>query len=140
MIGKRLIVSLFLCGLSFSVAAENSPEGLTRPELQLLFSGNTGIGIHVAKNLSVHDYYGEKGHFTSWRSNGEKLKGHWWISKQRHAICVKYKHRPDKSFCRAVVKNPRGGYDKIREKDGKVLVHYDAISKGKVKLKAKKPN
>jgi len=130
----RVLTSVFflLIFASFSAWAGDSRQGLSRGELQQLFAGNTAIGTHVSKKLQVKDYYGKKGKFVSSRSNGEKLKGKWWISHKRAAVCVKYKHKPDKAFCRVVVKSQQGGYDKIRDKDGAVMVHYDKFVPGKL--------
>jgi len=121
------IVSNLVVGQSF---ADKPGSVLSNAELERIFAGKTAIGRHIQKNLEVRDYYSKKGHFTSQRSNGDRLKGKWWISKKRDAICIKYKHISDKSFCRAVVADGKGGYDKIYEKDGKVLIHYDRVVKG----------
>jgi len=112
------------------VLANESRSVLTKQELEKLFTGNTAIGKHMQKNVDMKDYYSKKGRFVSLRSNGERLEGKWWTSKKRDAICIKYKHIPDKTYCRAVVKNEKGGFDKIREKDGKILVHYATVVKG----------
>lgn len=127
----RILVSIILFALfSISAVAEETHKGIPSKELHNLFSGKTAIGQHIGKNLQIKDYYGKKGHFISLRSNGTKLTGKWWVSSNRDAICVKYKHKPKKSFCRIVVKGAKGGFDKIRTKDGKVLIHYESIVPG----------
>lgn len=129
---RKYIVLIYM--LSYLVAAlalaDTSRSTLNNQELEKIFAGNTAIGKHIQKNLDIRDYYSKKGRFVSLRSNGDRLKGKWWISKKRDAICVKYKHVPDKAYCRAIVADGKGGYDKIYEKDGRVLVHYDSIVKG----------
>jgi len=135
----RIYVSsiLLMAFLNVSAQADEPHKGISSKELKTIFSGHTAIGRHIDKNLQIKDYYGKKGHFVSLRSNGKELVGKWWVGKSRDSICIKYKHKPDKTYCRAVVRNAKGGYDKIREKDGKVLVHYDSIVPGN-KTKSKK--
>lgn len=128
---RILVPAILLLGLfSVSLQADQTHKVISNKELQKLFSGNTAIGTHVGKNIQIKDYYGKKGHFVSLRSNGKKLVGKWWTSKTRDLICIKYKHLPKKAFCRAIIKTANGGYDKIRGKDGKVLVHYQSIVPG----------
>ena len=127
MLRTSLTIVLLMALLSTSALAD---ERLSNKELKKLFKGNTAIGLHIGKNLQIKDYYGKRGHFESLRSNGKKLSGKWWVSKNHDLLCVKYKHKPDKAYCRVVVKNSKGGYDKIRRKDGKVLIHYDSIVPG----------
>ena len=129
---KTIISFIILMGclLGGTVLANESRMVLTKQELEELFTGKTAIGKHMQKNVDMKDYYSKKGRFVSLRSNGEQLEGKWWISKKRDAICIKYKNIPDKSYCRAVVKNEKGGFDKIRDKDGEVLVHYETMVKG----------
>ena len=138
----KFYINILISGLLFAVfsgsvvAQQNKP--LNQDELDRVFSGKTAIGRHVSKNLEVKDYYARKGKFVSLRSNGERLPGKWWVSKKRDAICVKYKHKPKVSYCRAVVKDAKGGYNKIRAKDDKILVQYHKIVKGNKTRIAKK--
>lgn len=127
---KRILFVLILLAFSgFSVANETG-KPIDNDQLRKIFAGKTAIGKHISKGLELKDYYSKKGKFVSLRSNGERLVGKWWISKKRDGICVKYKHKPDKMYCRAIVADGKGGYKKIRAKDGKVLVHYEKIVKG----------
>ena len=128
---RNLVSLMLLMALSsVSALADESHKGLSRKELHEIFTGNTAIGQHLQKNLQIKDYYGKKGHFVSLRSDGQKLTGKWWVSKHLDLLCLKYKHIPDKSFCRTVIKSAKGGFDKIRRKDGKVLVHYEQLVPG----------
>ena len=123
---RILIIFIFLIFCGSSVADESvAPIG--NDKLRKIFAGKTAIGKHLSKRLEIKDYYSKKGKFISLRSNGDRLVGKWWISKKRDGICVKYKHKPDKMYCRTIVSDGKGGYKKIRGRDGKVLVHYEKI-------------
>jgi len=122
-----VLILLIFCGSSL---ADESVTPISNDKLREIFAGKTAIGKHISKGLDIKDYYSKKGKFVSLRSNGEKLVGKWWVSKKRDGICVKYKHKPDKMYCRAIVSDGKGGYKKIRAKDGKVLVYYEKLVKG----------
>ena len=127
---KRILFLLILLVISGFAVADESGKPISNDQLRKIFAGKTAIGKHVSKGLEVKDYYSKKGKFVSLRSNGDRLVGKWWISKKRDGICVKYKHKPDKMYCRAIVSDEKGGYKKIRGKDGKVLVYYEKLVKG----------
>jgi len=122
-----IITLLIFCEIAF---AGESVTPISNDKLQEIFAGKTAIGKHISKGLDIKDYYSKKGKFVSLRSDGELLVGKWWLSKKRDGICVKYKHKPDKMYCRAIVSDGKGGYKKIRAKDGKVLVYYEKLVKG----------
>lgn len=109
---------------------------LSREQLQQTFTGNTAVGLHLKKKLKVSDYYGKNGKFVSTRSNGDKLVGKWWISKKQNVICVRYKHKVKKKYCRTVITDGKGGYSKVGTKTGKVYMLYEKVLPGKLtKLK-----
>ncbi len=126
----RILFILTLLIFSGFAIADESVIPISNDKLQEIFAGKTAIGKHISKGLEIKDYYSKKGKFVSLRSNGEKLVGKWWISKKRDGICVKYEHKPDKMYCRAILSDGKGGYKKIRAKDGKVLVYYQKVVKG----------
>ena len=127
---KSILIVFILLTFCGSSLADESVTPISNDKLREIFAGKTAIGKHLSKGLDIKDYYSKKGKFVSLRSNGEKLVGKWWISKKRDGICVKYKHKPDKMYCRAIVADGKGGYKKIRGKDGKVLVYYEKLVKG----------
>ena len=104
--------------------------GLTNGDIEKLLSGKTAIGKHLKKGFTMKDYYAADGKFTSVRGNGKNLKGKWWMSKKRDAICVRFKnHKPEKKFCRSIVPDGSGGYKKAKL-DGTAHIHYSKIVDG----------
>ena len=120
-----VILLFFACMLSQAMAGPVSQQ-----ELETLFSGNTAFGKHLGKNLTLRDYYAKDGGFVSWRGKNSILRGKWWIAKNRSAICIRYKHKPDKPYCRGIIKNNDGSYSRIRASDGKPLIRYSRFEKG----------
>lgn len=116
---------VYLAGMVSASAKE-----LSRAELTDTFAGKTAYGLHIAKKLTLKDYFAKNGKFISARSNGEKIIGKWWVSANRAAICIRYKHKPKQRFCREIVTSSKGGYDRIRKKDSTILIHYDKIENG----------
>jgi len=127
---NRILLFLILLIFNGVSAADETVKPISNDELRKIFAGKTAIGKHISRGMELKDYYSRKGKFVSLRSNGERLVGKWWLSKKRDGICVKYKHKPDKMYCRAIVADGKGGYKKIRGRDGKALVYYEKLVKG----------
>jgi len=125
------LLSTILIGLLLISTNAACAPALTKKQLVSIFSGNTAIGTHIKKKIQIRDYYGKKGRFMSVRGNGNKLKGKWWIGKKYPVICIRYQHKPEKRYCRTIVANDLGSYNKIGSKSGKIYVQYQTIKPGK---------
>lgn len=122
---------LTLCVLAIFYMTSSFAGGeMSNEDIKKVFSGKTAIGVHLKKDFDMKDYYGNDGAFVSARGNGDTLTGKWWLSKKRDAICVRFdEFKAEKKFCRAIVPDGRGGYDKVK-KNGKHHIHYDKLVDG----------
>ena len=135
---KRVLLTLLGSLLVANTFAAAKQHTLTQDELIKLFWDKTAFGLHIKKNLQISDYYGKKGKFVRLHSDGKRLLGKWWVSKKRDAVCIRYNHKKEKSYCRAVISDGKGGYNRIQFKGSNILIHYVRLEKGNTIREVKK--